>query len=140
MVRRDADGWYWFVGRSDDVIETAGHLVGPFEVEGVLMAHPAVEEVAVVGTRDPIAGRLVKAFVVVPPEHEAGADLADELMAFTRARLGSVAPAGSSSSTSSRRHERQDRPTTASTRLRTSTSGWWCPCTLLDAPRTGSAG
>ena len=54
--RRDDDGWFWFVGRGDDVIKTAGHLVGPFEVESALMEHPAVAEAGVIGVPDPVAG------------------------------------------------------------------------------------
>jgi acetyl-CoA synthetase len=92
VVRRDADGWYWFAGRADDVIKTAGHLVGPFEVESVLMAHPAVAEAAVIGKPDPVAGELVKAFVTLRPGWTSGEDLHDELIAFARGRLGSVAP------------------------------------------------
>ena len=56
MVRRDPDGYYWSVGRADDIIKTAGHLVSPFEVESVLMDHPAVSEAAVIGTPDPLIG------------------------------------------------------------------------------------
>ena len=63
VARRDADGWFWFVGRGDDVIKSAGHLIGPFEVESVLMEHPAVAEAGVIGMPDPVAGELVKAFV-----------------------------------------------------------------------------
>ena len=65
LVRRDADGYYWFVGRADDVIKTSGHLIGPFEVESVLLEHPAVAESAVIGMPDPVAGEVVKAFVVL---------------------------------------------------------------------------
>ncbi|MDD7967983.1 acetate--CoA ligase [Actinomycetospora lemnae] len=92
VVRRDADGWFWFAGRADDVIKTAGHLVGPFEVESVLMAHPAVAEAAVIGKPDPVAGELVKAFVTLRPGWEPDAALHDELLGFARRRLGSVAP------------------------------------------------
>ena len=63
---RDADGYYWFVGRADDVIKTAGHLVGPFEVESALMVHPAVGEAGVIGIPDPLVGERVKAFVIAP--------------------------------------------------------------------------
>ena len=63
LARRDADGYYWFVGRADDVIKSAGHLIGPFEVESALMEHPAVAEAGVIGMPDPVAGEIVKAFV-----------------------------------------------------------------------------
>ncbi|MDO8490650.1 MAG: acetate--CoA ligase, partial [Dehalococcoidia bacterium] len=62
-ARRDADGYFWFVGRADDVINSAGHLVGPFEVESALIEHPAVAEAGVIGKPDPIAMEIVKAFV-----------------------------------------------------------------------------
>ena len=64
LARRDADGYFWFVGRADDVIKTSGHLIGPFEVESVLMEHPAVAEAGVIGKPDPVAVEVVKAFVV----------------------------------------------------------------------------
>jgi acetyl-CoA synthetase len=92
IARRDADGWYWFVGRADDVIKSAGHLVGPFEVESALMAHPAVTEVGVIGTPDPVAGELVKAFVTLRAGVEPTAELRTELLAFGRRALGAVAP------------------------------------------------
>jgi len=93
LARRDADGWYWFVGRADDVIKSAGHLIGPFEVESVLSAHPAVIEAGVIGVPDPVAGEVVKAFVSLRPGHEPGDDLRRELLGFARARLGAaVAP------------------------------------------------
>ena len=57
LARRDADGYFWFVGRADDVIKSAGHLIGPFEVESALMEHPAVAEAGVIGKPDPIGGR-----------------------------------------------------------------------------------
>ena len=68
---RDADGYYWFVGRGDDVIKSAGHLIGPFEVESALMEHPAVAEAGVIGKPDPIVGEVVKAFVSLKPGYEA---------------------------------------------------------------------
>lgn len=93
LVRRDADGWYWFVGRADDVIKSAGHLVGPFEVESALMEHPAVAESGVIGRPDPVAGNIVKAFVTLRPGYEATAQTRQELLAFARRRLGpAVAP------------------------------------------------
>ncbi|HSB11523.1 MAG TPA: acetate--CoA ligase, partial [Blastocatellia bacterium] len=64
LAKRDRDGYFWFVGRKDDVIKTSGHLVGPFEVESVLMEHPAVAEAGVIGKPDPVAMEVVKAFVI----------------------------------------------------------------------------
>ncbi|MFJ6902639.1 acetate--CoA ligase [Streptomyces griseoluteus] len=93
LVRRDTDGWYWFVGRADDVIKSAGHLIGPFEVESALMEHPAVAESGVIGRPDPVAGNVVKAFVTLRPGFEASAPMRQELLAFARRRLGpAVAP------------------------------------------------
>ena len=92
LARCDDDGYYWFVGRADDVIESAGHLVGPFEVESVLMSHPAVAEAGVIGTPDPVAGELVKAFVLLRPGVAPGETLRAELTAFGRRALGAVAP------------------------------------------------
>ncbi|MBF6176617.1 acetate--CoA ligase [Nocardia blacklockiae] len=92
LARRDRDGYYWFVGRADDVIKSAGHLIGPFEVESALMAHPAVLEAGVIGTPDPVAGELVKAFVVLRPGYAPGEPLRAELSAFGRRALGVVAP------------------------------------------------
>ncbi len=93
LVRRDADGYFWFVGRGDDLIKSAGHLIGPFEVESVLLEHPAVAEAGVIGRPDPVAGEIVKAFVAIAPGGEEGEPLRRELLAFARRRLGSaVAP------------------------------------------------
>ncbi|MGZ6906113.1 MAG: acetate--CoA ligase [Acidimicrobiia bacterium] len=93
LARRDEEGWYWFVGRADDVIKSAGHLIGPFEVESALMEHPAVVEAGVVGIPDPVAGAVVKAFVVVRPGTEPTDALRRELIGFARKRLGAaVAP------------------------------------------------
>jgi acetyl-CoA synthetase len=92
LARVDADGWFWFVGRADDVIKSAGHLVGPFEVESVLMEHPAVAEAGVIGKPDPVAGELVKAFVTLRAGFTADETLRADILAFGRRRLGSVAP------------------------------------------------
>jgi acetyl-CoA synthetase len=93
LAARDEDGYYWFVGRADDVIKTAGHLIGPFEVESALMEHPAVAEAGVYGVPDPIAGNVVHAVVVLRPGVEPTADLIDDLIAHGRAQFGAaVAP------------------------------------------------
>ena len=92
-ARRDADGYYWFVGRDDDVINTAGHLVGPFEVESALIEHPAVAEAGVIGKPDPVAMEIVKAFVSLNEGYEPTDQLRRELVGHARARLGpGVAP------------------------------------------------
>ena len=93
LVRRDRDGYFWFIGRGDDVIKSAGHLIGPFEVESVLLEHPAVADAGVIGKPDPVAKMIVKAFVTLAPGLEPSEDLRRELLAFARRRLGAaVAP------------------------------------------------
>ena len=93
LATRDADGWFWFVGRGDDVIKSAGHLIGPFEVESALMEHPAVAEAGVIGKPDPIAGAIVKAFVALRAGYEPTDELRLELIGFGRKHLGAaVAP------------------------------------------------
>ncbi len=93
LVTRDEEGYYWFVGRADDIIKTAGHTVGPFEVEHVIMEHPKIAEIAVIGKPEPIAGQVIKAFVslkqgVVPSE-----TLKMDILRFARKRLGkAIAP------------------------------------------------
>lgn len=93
LARRDADGYYWFVGRADDIIKTSGHMVGPFEVESALMEHPAVAEAGVIGKPDPLIGQIVKAFVVLKQPNVPSDALQAELLGFGRKRLGpAVAP------------------------------------------------
>ncbi len=87
----DKDGYYWFVGRDDDVINTGGHLVGPFEIESALLEHPAVAESAAVATPDPINMEVVKAFVALKPGFEPSGDLDLEIMNFVRKRLSPLA-------------------------------------------------
>jgi acetyl-CoA synthetase len=90
LARRDADGYFWFVGRADDVIKSSGHLIGPFEVESVLMEHPAVAEAGVIGKPDPVALEVVKAFVALKDGHAPSPELQRELLALARRRLGAV--------------------------------------------------
>ncbi|MGC2413209.1 MAG: acetate--CoA ligase [Stellaceae bacterium] len=93
LAKRDADGYFWFVGRADDVIKSMGHLIGPFEVESALMEHPAVAEAGVIGKPDPMAGEIVKAFVALKPGYAASEELRRELLGHARKRLGAaVAP------------------------------------------------
>lgn len=91
LVRQDDDGQFWFVGRGDDMIKTAGHMVGPFEVERVLMAHPKVTEAGVVGAPDPVVGEVVWAFVVPGPHTGDDEALRREILAHARRRLGPAA-------------------------------------------------
>ncbi|MGC8462065.1 MAG: AMP-binding protein [Acidimicrobiales bacterium] len=88
LARQDAAGYVWFVGRGDDAIDSAGHLVGPYEVESVLLQHPAVAEVGVVGVPDPAVGETVAAFVSLRPGVAATTELEDELLGFARRQLG----------------------------------------------------
>jgi len=93
LAMRDDEGYYWFVGRADDVIKSAGHLIGPLEVESALMEHPAVAEAGVIGIPDPAAGELVKAFVELKTSYEPSDALRKELLGHARSRLGpAVAP------------------------------------------------
>jgi len=93
LAMRDRDGYYWFVGRADDVIKSAGHLIGPFEVESALMEHPAVAEVGVIGIPDETAGEIVKAFVALKNGVEPNEALRKALLGHARKRLGAaIAP------------------------------------------------
>jgi len=93
LARRDDDGYFWFVGRADDLIKSSGHLIGPFEVESALMEHPAVAEAAVIGKPDPVAGEVVKAFVALKKGQSADEATRKALLAHARKRLGAaVAP------------------------------------------------
>ncbi len=93
LAKRDTDGYYWFVGRGDDVIKSSGHLIGPFEVESSLMEHEAVAEAAAIGIPDPVAGEVVKAFVELKAGFDPTEQLRLEIIGFARKRLGpAVAP------------------------------------------------
>jgi len=93
LAMKDEDGYFWFVGRKDDLIKSSGHLIGPFEVESALMEHPAVSEAGVIGVPDPVAGQIVKAFVALKPNFTPNEELNQSLLALARKRLGAaVAP------------------------------------------------
>jgi acetyl-CoA synthetase len=93
LATRDQDGYFWFVGREDDIIKTSGHMVGPFEVESALMEHPAVAEAGVIGKPNPMIGELVKAFVSLKPGQQPSEALKLELIGFARQKLGAaIAP------------------------------------------------
>lgn len=93
LAYKDEEGFFWFVGRDDDIIKTSGHMVGPFEVESALMEHPAVAEAGVIGKPDELIGQLVKAFVSIKSGYVADDALRRELIGFARKRLGAaVAP------------------------------------------------
>ncbi|MGE5106670.1 MAG: acetate--CoA ligase [Sphingobacteriales bacterium] len=93
LAKKDEEGYYWFVGRADDIIKTSGHMVGPFEVESVLMEHAAVAEAAVIGKPEPIIGELVKAFVVLKSGFTSNEELQLDIIGYARKKLGpAVAP------------------------------------------------
>ena len=93
LARRDEDGYFWFVGRGDDVIKSAGHLIGPFEVESALMEHPAVAEAGVIGKPDPSWARSSRRSWSSAPATRPSDALRLELIGFGRKRLGAaVAP------------------------------------------------
>jgi len=81
---RDEDGYFWFLGRTDDVIKTSGYRVGPYEVEAALRGHPAVADAGVVGVPDPVRGQAVKAWVELAPGHRPRPELAREISEFAR--------------------------------------------------------
>ena len=93
LAKKDADGYFWFIGRADDIIKTSGHMVGPFEVESTLMRHPMVAEAAVIGKPEPAIGELVKAFVVLKFGNSPNEETRMNIMGFARKELGpAVAP------------------------------------------------
>ncbi|SFN70917.1 acetate--CoA ligase [Salegentibacter flavus] len=93
LAKKDADGYFWFIGRADDIIKTSGHMVGPFEVESTLMRHPAIAEAAVIGKPETSIGELVKAFIVLKPGNQENEEMKLEITGFARKHLGpAVAP------------------------------------------------
>jgi acetyl-CoA synthetase len=90
LASLDADGYFTFVGRADDIIKTAGHMVGPFEVESALLEHHAVAEAGVIGKPDPVIGEVVKAFIALKSGIAPTEELRLELIGFARRKLGSV--------------------------------------------------
>ncbi|MBQ9375136.1 MAG: AMP-binding protein [Ruminococcus sp.] len=83
---KDEDGYYWYVGRTDDLIKASGYRIGPFEIESILIEHPSVLECAITAADDPIRGKVVKATIVLSKEYKskAGPDLAKELQAYVK--------------------------------------------------------
>jgi acetyl-CoA synthetase len=84
---KDEDGYFWFQGRDDDIISSAGYRIGPGEVEECLAKHPAVALAGVIGTPDPVRGEVVSAFIVLAKGHEPTPTLATEIQAFVKERL-----------------------------------------------------
>lgn len=87
LAYKDKDGYFWFVGRADDVIKTAGERVGPFEVESALISHPAVAEAGVIGKPDPLRGEIIKAFVVLKSSWRPSVALKDKLQKHVKIQL-----------------------------------------------------
>jgi acetyl-CoA synthetase len=87
LATRDKDGYFWFQGRADDIISSAGYRIGPFEIESCLIEHPAVVEAAAVGKPDPLKGEIVKAFVVLADGYTPSEELAQELSLFVKNHL-----------------------------------------------------
>ena len=85
---KDEDGYYWYVGRTDDVIKSSGYRIGPFEIESVLTEHPSVLECAVTGLPDPIRGNVVKATIVLKPGFEGSEELKKELQTYVKKETG----------------------------------------------------
>jgi acetyl-CoA synthetase len=95
QAHRDAQGYFWFVGRGDDIIKSSGHLISPFEVECALNSHPAVMQSAVIGLPDPVAGQIVQAIVELKSGHAADDELRRSIIAHGRRLLGAaIAPRG----------------------------------------------
>ena len=88
---KDEDGYFWFVGRADDVINTSGHRVGPFEVESALVEHKAVAEAGVIGKPDKERGEIIKAFVVLANGYTASDELLNDIKEFTKKQLAAHA-------------------------------------------------
>ena len=88
LARRDAEGYFWFEGRADDVIKSAGYRIGPFEVESAILKHPAVAEAAVVGKPDALRGQIVKAYVVLKPGRTAQRGLEAEIVDVVKTHVG----------------------------------------------------
>src|SRR4029077_17849896 len=90
-AEEDDDGYYWYAGRADDVIISAGYRIGPFEVESACIEHPAVREAAAVASPDERRGAVVKAFIVLAEGYEQSDELASEISDFVRTRLSQYA-------------------------------------------------
>jgi acetyl-CoA synthetase len=90
-ARRDADGYFWLMGRVDDVINVSGHRLGTMEVESALVAHPKVAEAAVVGRPDEMKGQAIAAFVTLEGGNEPSEELKNELRAWVAKEIGALA-------------------------------------------------
>ena len=84
MAWKDEDGYFWYMGRNDDIIKSSGYRISPFEIESALMLHPAVLECAVTGVPDPVRGQLVKATIVLRQGYEPSEELKKEIQTFAK--------------------------------------------------------
>ncbi len=87
LARKDENGYFWFVGRKDDLISSAGYRIGPAEIEDCLIKHPAVSMAGVIGSPDPVRGEIVKAFIVLKPGVVPDAALKEDIQKFVKTRL-----------------------------------------------------
>jgi acetyl-CoA synthetase len=87
LAKQDEDGYFWFVGRKDDLITSAGYRIGPAEIEDCIIKHPAVSMVAVVGSPDEVRTEVVKAFIILKPDMLPGPDIEEEIKKFVKTRL-----------------------------------------------------
>ena len=87
LARKDENGYFWFVGRKDDLISSAGYRIGPAEIEDCLIKHPAVSMAGVIGSPDEVRGEIVKAFIVLKPEVVPDAALKEDIQKFVKTRL-----------------------------------------------------
>jgi acetyl-CoA synthetase len=87
LARQDEDGYFWFVGRKDDLITSAGYRIGPAEIEDCIIKHPAVSMVAVVGSPDEVRTEVIKAFIILKPDMSPGPDIEEEIKKFVKTRL-----------------------------------------------------
>ena len=81
---RDEDGYFWYVGRKDDIIKSSGYRIGPFEIESVLLEHPAVMDCAITGAPHPVRGQVVKATIVLTSGYEPSEELVKELQTHVK--------------------------------------------------------
>jgi acetyl-CoA synthetase len=90
-ARRDEDGYFWIIGRVDDVIKVSGHRLGTAEVESALVSHPSVSEAAVIGIPDEVKGNVIKAFCILRQGFEGSPELAEELIQHVGKEIGPIA-------------------------------------------------
>jgi acetyl-CoA synthetase len=143
---QDDDGYYWYEGRADDVIISAGYRIGPFEVESACLEHPAVAEAAAVASPDERRGNVVKAFVVAAAGYEGSAGLGEEIKAFVRLRLSEADRVRARPAEDVDREDQTDRAASAGARARplialsASSSSWGASVVIASSPSPSSTG